>query len=192
MVSHIRGRYDCTSSCYKKWYTVCISYYTFTSCHLCRDVGMAHVELYLSHTHIRTLAERKIRAFSTFLSISLTLSVTSCISLSLSLSLAFSLPVFLNLFSLSLLLSISQYHSPSLSLTRYTAGCNCSYEGRELVPCNPETGVCTCKPGYTGTNCTSCQVSSNTHLRCTYLSTHIVLPNYSYSFFYITHTQYAI
>ena len=131
---------------------------------------MANVELYLSHTHICTLAERKIGAFSTFLSISLTLSVTSCLSLSLylslflslSLSLAFSLPVFLNLLSLSLLLSISLYHSPSLSLTRYTAGCNCSYEGRELVPCNPETGVCTCKPGYTGTNCTSCQVSSNT------------------------------
>lgn len=56
--------------------------------------------------------------------------------------------------------------------------CECDQYGSMPVPCDPATGVCTCKPGFTGWKCAGCEHRyARDGMKCTCTYTNKILEN---------------
>lgn len=61
--------------------------------------------------------------------------------------------------------------------------CECDPYGSVPVPCDPVTGQCTCKPGFTGWKCAGCEHRHARHgTKCVCTYTNGILDNFSLCF----------
>lgn len=62
--------------------------------------------------------------------------------------------------------------------------CECDQYGSMPVPCDPATGVCTCKPGFTGWKCAGCEHRyARDGMKCICTYTNTILENTRFPYF---------